>query len=150
MCNYTEEVANQLNSLLEKNYDAEKGYRTASENAKNNNLTLYFEQKANERKNFTQDLKAEIKNFGKTPKQNGSLTGSVHRVWMNTKSFLSPETDEAMLEEALRGEKSALEEYDQVINSKEVLPKSTTLILENQRNMILKDAVNIKRLEDLK
>ncbi|CAM1333668.1 ferritin-like domain-containing protein [Tenacibaculum aestuariivivum] len=149
MYNYTQEVSSQLNNLLEKNYDAERGYRTAAENVKNNNLTTYFEKKANERKSFGKALKGEIKNFGETPKQNGSLTGSVHRAWMNTKSFLSSETDEAMLEEALRGEKSALKEYNEVINSKEILPKSTTVILESQRDLILKDAINIKKLEDL-
>lgn len=150
MYNYTAEVANKLNGLLEKNYDAEKGYRTASENAKSTTLTSFFERKANERKKFGQVLKNEIQSFGEAPEKGGSLTGTAHRAWMNTKAFFTSENDEAMLEEALRGEKASIEEYNEVINAKEHLPKSTSTILQYQRDAILKDAVNIKQLEDIK
>lgn len=150
MYNYKEEVANQLNGLLEKNYDAEKGYRTASENAKSSALTNFFERKANQRKDFGKALKTEIMTLGESPEKGGSLTGTAHRAWMNTKAFFSPENDEAMLEEALRGEKASIEEYNEVMNSKEHLPKTTAMILKYQRDEILADAITIKKMEDLK
>tara|TARA_B000000441_G_C21460572_1_gene187209 strand:+ start:419 stop:568 length:150 start_codon:yes stop_codon:yes gene_type:complete len=39
---YSEEVAEKLNELLEKNYDAEKGYKFAAEHIKSENLKAFF------------------------------------------------------------------------------------------------------------
>lgn len=150
MYSYTEQVASKLNGLLKKSYDAEKGYRTLSENAQGNVLTNFFERKANERKDFGRELRREIRAFGEDPEKNGSFTGVAHRAWINTKSLISVDSDEAMLEEALRGEKAAIKEYNDVINSEEHLPQGITNVLKSQRNSILHDATNIKALEDVK
>ncbi|MFY7671296.1 ferritin-like domain-containing protein [Tenacibaculum sp. MEBiC06402] len=149
MQTYTTQVANKLNSLLEKNYDAEKGYKTAAKNSKSHTLTSFFERKSNERERFGQVLRNEIKSFGEVPNEEGSMKGTAHRTWMNIKAFLTPENDEAMLEEALRGEQATIDEYNEVITSQIELPQSTDRILKNQRDEILKDALNIKRLDDL-
>lgn len=150
MYNYTKEVSNQLNGLLEKNYDAEKGYKTAAENVNSEVLTSLFQRKAEERKRFGKELKAEIRSFGQTPDKGGSSTGTAHRAWMDTKAFFSPDADESMLEEAIRGEKASIEEYNEVINSKEHLPQSTSDILKNHRDSILNDTILIKKLEEIK
>lgn len=149
MQTYTAQVADKLNNLLEKNYDAEKGYKTAAKNSSSNVLTDFFERKSNERERFGQVLKNEIKSFGELPNEDGSLKGTAHRTWMNVKAFLTPENDEAMLAEALRGEQAAIDEYNDVITSEINLPKSTNKILRNQRDEILKDTLNIRRLDDL-
>lgn len=149
MYSYTEEVSSQLNGLLEKNYDAEKGYRTAAENATSTALTNFFNRKAEQRKTFGKEIKSEIKTFGHTPDKGGSITGSAHRAWMNTKAFFSADNDESMLEEALRGEKASIEEYNEVIGSKEPLPESTSKVLQMQRDTIQNDTNVINRLEDI-
>ncbi len=149
MYNYTEEVASQLNGLLEKNYDAEKGYKTAAENTKSNVLTTLFERKAEERKRFGNELKLEIESLGVLPENEGSNKALIHRAWMDTKVFFSSNADESMLEEAIRGEKASISEYNEVINSKEHFPKSTSDILKNQRNIILNDTILIKKLEEI-
>ena len=41
MSQYTETIGNKLNELLEKNYDAEKGFKKASENAEHAGLKSY-------------------------------------------------------------------------------------------------------------
>lgn len=150
MYNYTEQVSSQLNRLLDKNYDAQKGYLTASENASSSVLTSLFETKSNERKKFGEELKSEIKTFGGNPNQSGSIQGTAHRAWMNTKAFFSSNNDESMLEESIRGEKAAVEEYNEILNSKGHLPKSTTDILKSQRDSFISSTVLIRRLEDLK
>ena len=151
MDNYKKEVSEQLNGLLAKTYDAEKGYRTAAENAINKTLTRFFNKKANDRKVFAKQLEAEIATFGYVPEKEGSVVGAVHRAWMNTKSFVLPDNDEAMLEEAVRGEKVSLDEYNEILeNSNLQLPKSTTKILEIQRDTILNDKNVIKVLELVK
>lgn len=148
MSQYTDKVGSRLNDLLEKNYDAEKGFNKASENAKHSGLKSYFKNKAQERYNFGHQLKSELKNFGEEPEKGGSAVGAAHRTWMEVKSWFSSDTDEAMLEEAIRGEKASVEEYHDVLGET-TLPASTRDILQSQKTSIEHGLSNIKRLEDL-
>jgi hypothetical protein len=54
-----------------------------------------------------------------------------------------------MLEEAIRGEKASIEEYNEVLNETS-LPTSTKSILTIQKNTIINGLSNIKSLEDLR
>ncbi|GGW34640.1 ferritin-like domain-containing protein [Arenibacter certesii] len=149
MKRYSEEVGEKLNDLLEKTYDAEKGYMKAAENTDHTLLKAYFERKSKERTNFANALKSEVINFGQDIEDGGSVTGAAHRAWMDVKAFFSSDSPEAMLEEAIRGEKSAVDEYSDVL-SETTLPPSTSTLLTKQMNQIQADLNRIKRLEDLR
>ncbi|XMO87358.1 PA2169 family four-helix-bundle protein [Algibacter sp. AS12] len=148
MSTYTETVGEKLNDLLEKTYDAEKGFKKAAENVDNTALKSYFKQKAQERYDFGHELKSEIKTFNQDIDKGGSITGSAHRAWMDVKSLFSLDDEESMLEEAIRGEKSAVNEYNNVIKETS-LPLSTKSILESQKNKIERGLFRIKTLEDI-
>jgi uncharacterized protein (TIGR02284 family) len=49
-----------------------------------------------------------LKTFGEELDKGGSVTGAAHRTWMEVKYWFSADDDESMLEEAIRGEKAAL------------------------------------------
>ncbi|WP_431135946.1 ferritin-like domain-containing protein [Psychroserpens mesophilus] len=149
MSTYTEEVGKKLNSLLEKTYDAEKGFKKAAENVEHAALKSYFNEKAQERYNFGHELKSELVSFNQDIDKGGSLTGQAHRAWMDVKSLFSADDEESMLEEAIRGEKSAIEEYQDVLNET-TLPTSTKSLLASQKNTIEYGLSNIKKLEDLR
>ncbi|MFD0798378.1 PA2169 family four-helix-bundle protein [Maribacter chungangensis] len=146
---YTETVGNKLNDILEKTYDAEKGYEKAAENTDNVNLKNFFTRKKQQRYDFGHELKTEIKQFGEEVDKGGSVTGAMHRAWMDTKAFFSGDNAEAMLEESIRGEKAAVEEYQDVLKDT-ALPASTATLLSQQMNKINTDLNQIKRLEDLR
>ena len=143
MATYTEQVGNKLNNLLEKTYDAEKGFKKAAENVENNSLKSYFNQKAQERYEFGHELKGEIKSFNQDVDKGGSLVGDAHRDWMDVKKIFSSDNEESMLEEAIRGEKSSVEEYNEVLNECS-LPLSTKNVLEKQKKTIENGIYNIK------
>ncbi|GAA0715357.1 ferritin-like domain-containing protein [Aquimarina litoralis] len=145
---YSEKVGSKLNDLLEKTYDAEKGFKKAAENVKHSSLKNYFNQKAQERYEFGHELKSEIKSFGQEVDKGGSITGNLHRTWMDVKSLVSGNNEESMLEEAIRGEKASVEEYEDVL-AETTLPPSTQTILAKQKQKIELGLSNIKRLEDL-
>ena len=149
MSTYTENVGNKLNELLERTYDAEKGFKKAAENADHSALKSYFNQKAQERYDFGHELKSEIRSFGQEVEKGGSITGSLHRTWMDVKSIFSADDAESMLEEAIRGEKAALDEYDDVLEEAS-LPLSTKNVLMAQRNKISTGLSKIRTLEDLR
>lgn len=148
MSTYTETISSKLNDLLERTYDAEKGFKKAAENTEHTYLKRYFERKSLERQNFGIELNNEIRSFGESPEKSGSFEGAAHRTWMDIKAMFSVNNDESMLEEAIRGENTALNDYNEVIND-HGLPMSTQSILIRQRDAIANDLQAIKRLEDL-
>ena len=150
MYDYNDEVGQKLNDLLEKNYDAEKGYMKAAENAKTTALKGFFNRKGNERKTFGHEIKSELQRFGQDPDKGGSVAGSAHRTWMDVKAFFSADNDESMLEAAITGEKASLEDYQDVLSDNEPhIPTETAGILRNHYQKIQSDLSTIKRLEDL-
>lgn len=137
---YSDNIANELNELLEKNYDAEAGYKKAAEDVKNQDLKNYFNSRAKDRYDFGHQLKDEIKSFGHEPEKGTSLKGDAHRMWMDLKSAFSNDKEESILEEAIRGEKAAIEDYNKII-AKNDLPPSTENLIIRQRNSV-KEALN--------
>jgi len=143
---YSEKVSKQLNDLLEKNYDAEKGYKYAAENSKNPELKAFFSERAQERYDFGHELKSEIRDFGENPDKGSSLAGDAHRTWMNLKTSLSSDKDDAALEEAIRGEKAAIDEYEDVLKDTDIPPSTANLLLK-QKNGIVAALNKLKALE---
>lgn len=132
---FKEEIANNLNQLLEKTYDAEKGYKDAASNVKDAKMKAFLEEQAKQRYDFGHDIKQEIKAFDQKPDKGGSAKGSLHRTWMDVKTAFSGNENETVMEEVQRGEKAAIEDYDDILAEKE-LPPSTKAMLQGQRQKI--------------
>ncbi len=143
---YTEEISNKLNELLIKNYDAEKGYLNASENVDSPTLKIFFKRRATERSEFAKELRTEILQYGEVPEDSGSFKGTVHRNWMSLKSLFSSNDEEAILEEAIRGEEASLEEYDEILKDR-TLPPTIDVMLFRHRNAI-QSAINTEKVQE--
>jgi uncharacterized protein (TIGR02284 family) len=143
---YTEKMSKRLNELLEKNYDAEKGYKKAAEIVENERLVNFFNEQAQNRYDFGHELKSEIRNHGEEPDKGGSATGSAHRTWMDIKTTFTSNDEEAILEEVQTGEEKALEEYNEII-ADTTLPPSTQRILEKQRDSVQEALRSAKNFE---
>lgn len=144
---YTEKVGDRLNTLLTKSYDAEAGYKKAAEKVENGGLKNFFKKRAQDRYNFGHEIKQEVRSFGQEVDQGTSFTADAHRAWMDVKSALTSDTDEAVLEEAIRGEKASVEEYNEIL-AETSLPNSTRVLLEKQRNNIQNALNEVKILEE--
>ncbi|MFI8377420.1 PA2169 family four-helix-bundle protein [Leeuwenhoekiella sp. NPDC079379] len=143
---FTEKISNKLNELLTKNYDAEAGYKLASDHTENGTLKDYFNRKAKERYDFGHHIKNEIKAYGETPDKGTSLAGDAHRAWMNIKSTVTSNSEEALLKETIRGENNAIEEYKTILNEPH-LPPTTEAILKNQLSTIESTLKEVKAFE---
>ena len=134
---YTEKISNKLNELLEKTYDAEKGYKLAAEKVEVPAVKEFLNDKVKQRYTFGHELKTEIREYGELPDKGGSFKGDLHRTWMNLTSTLTGNETERILEEVERGEKASLEQYDEILDDKDMtLPPSTEQLLRSQRNAI--------------
>jgi len=143
---YTEKISNKLNELLEKNYDAEKGYLNSAENVDSTTLKIFFKRRASERSLFAKDLRTEILSYGQIPEDDGSFKGAMHRNWMSLKSLFSSNDEEAILEEAIRGEKASFDEYEEILKEDSFAP-STRKMLEQQKQKI-QAAINTLMVEE--
>lgn len=140
-----------LTNLLEKNYDAEKGYKKAMQHTSNPDLKNFLKNQAVQRNHFATEIDKYIHQLNEHPKDNnkGSTLGTIHRFWIDVKSSWGKKNDESILEECIRGEKASLREYEDKLD-KNILNPDIKLVLENHRDKILKTVKQIKLLEDLK
>lgn len=143
-----EQLVGNLQELLEKNYDAQKGFTKAMEDAKNPKLKSFLQKQAAQRGRFTNELTQEIRNLNEQPKESGSLTGDLHRTWIDIKSSVAGNTDEAVLEECIRGEKASWNEYEEKLQNKN-FPSNISGMLQNQATEIHNTLNRVKTLEDL-
>lgn len=143
---YSEEISNKLNELLVKNYDAEKGYLNAVENVDSDRLKLFFKRRALERSGFAKELRTEILQYGEIPEDTGSFKGIMHRNWMSLKSTFSSNNEEAILEEAIRGEKASLEDYNELIKERDLPPSIDALLLKHKNS--IQSAINIEKVQE--
>ncbi len=143
-----EKLVDNLQELLEKNYDAQKGFAKAMEDAKNPRLKTFLQQQAAQRSRFTNELTQEIRNLNEEPKDSGSFTGDLHRTWIDIKSALSGNEDEAVLEECIRGEKASWDEYSNKLED-ENFPPNISNVIQKQASEIHNTISKVKTLEDL-
>ncbi len=146
--NIYKEIVSNLQDLLEKNYDAEKGFTKAMQNSKNENLKRFLRKQAAQRGRFVNELSHEIINLNEKPKDSGSFTGDLHRTWIDIKSSVAGNKDEAVLEECIRGEKASWKEYEEKLQNKH-FPSNISGVLQNHATEIHNTLNHVKTLEDL-
>jgi len=123
-------VISTLNSLIETLKDGEEGFRTAAEGLTDPQAKAVFQQYSRERAQMAQELQAEVRTLGGDPEQAGSMSGSVHRGWINIKSVVTGKNDASIIAEAERGEDIAKNAYAEAI--KTALPASVSAVISRQ------------------
>lgn len=111
---------NTLNKLITTLYDGENGYKEAAGEIDNVTLATKFRQLAQQRYDFGHEIKPFIRSFGGEVNKGGNVAASIHRVWMDLKAAVASNDEEAILNECIRGEESAVEAYVEAL-------KGTTL-----------------------
>jgi uncharacterized protein (TIGR02284 family) len=150
MDTYTDELLDRLEDIAQKNVDAIRGYNKAAENSENIGLQSYFRRKAHERRNFLNDLESLVPfNRSFNIDEDSSFAAAAHRTWMTIKTFFSGDNDEYMLEEAIRGDKAAIEDYDDLL-AEEQLPFDVANLVRQQRERIRQDMEQNKSMEDVR
>ncbi|WP_194768423.1 ferritin-like domain-containing protein [Tamlana sp. I1] len=142
------ETVEVLQELLQKNYDAEEGYKQVMVKTENVALKQWLQSKAKQRSSFATELDGKIRELHGEPVTSGSILGAAHRAWIDVKTTLSSDTDEAILEECLRGEKASVNEYEkqlEKVNSKTEVGN----LLEHQLINIKLALNTVKRIEDI-
>ncbi len=146
--NIHDNVVSSLQDLLERTYDAKAGYKKAMENAKGSHLIEFLKRRAAQRSQFANEIDLQIRKLNETPVASGSTKAAIHRSWMDLKAFTSSTTDEAVLEECLRGEKASLDTYYEILENQNFKPEITKML--NEQMVRVKSCIDeIGRLEHI-
>lgn len=143
----TKHVIKELNDLVEKNLDAVDGFQNASEKVRDPNLKNYLVDHARQRSQFNSELRQEITTLGGTPTEKKEGSASLHQTWMDIKTALSSDKEEAVLEECIRGDKNALKEYRDVLEERDV-PDNVKTTVRKQLDQIESSLRELERLEE--
>jgi uncharacterized protein (TIGR02284 family) len=136
-----------LNDLIETCKDGQQGYATAAKEAKDAELERLFSQYGAQRSNYVRELQQAVRSLGGDPDKHSSVSGSLHRGWINLKAALSSHEPHAVLAECERGEDSAVENYREALNSAE-LDLDTRAIIQRQAAGVKEAHDRIKQLRD--
>ena len=141
------EHAEALQGLLQKNYDAEKGFKKAISKTENDSLKEFLKRQAVKHNRFATELDREIRSLNEHPKEEGSFTGKLSRAWMDIKVAVSGDHDEAILEECVRGEKDSAKEYEEALDENNFAPHLEE-VLKKQLSDIKTMIAEVKSMED--
>ena len=140
-------IEDHLKDLVSKNEDAIKGFEKASENSKQVGIKSYFEKKIIDRMQFLRELRASVPELDLGSVEiEGSAAGTLHRTWMDVKAFFAEDNDEAMLEEAVRGDKAAINDYDNAL-AEVMMPHRLKEIIRTQKEFLQNDLETTEILE---
>ena len=116
-----------LNDLIETSRDGEKGFRTCADAVKSAQLKQTFEQAARRCTQAVGELQAKVRSLGGHPETGSSVSGSLHRTWVDIKSTITGMDEAAVLAECERGEDVAKKAYEQAL-AKDLPPDIRSLV----------------------
>lgn len=134
---FKESTENKINILLESAHDLEKGFRKAVDNVGNPRLKSFVREKASEKNGYISELRNTLNKQGmNVTEHDGSVSGSLHRAWIDAMAFFSADNDELMFEEVEIGEKIAITDYNGILDNCELNVSKTGILLKQKRAIL--------------
>ncbi len=135
-----------LNDLVEICKDGQLGFRTAAGDAKDAELARIFTEFTAQRTTFIAELQDQIRSLGADPEKTGSVSGTLHRGWIDLKSAISSNEPHAVLAECERGEDAAVKAYREALE--ENLDPITRGIVSRQYASVQAAHDRVRQLRD--
>ncbi|MGB3850974.1 MAG: PA2169 family four-helix-bundle protein [Tunicatimonas sp.] len=135
MSDQNKAVVKSLHTLVQLNEESDRGYKEASENIDDPELKTILYRLSQQRAEFRGEIQEVlIKDYSDDETPSDSLLSKIHRGWMDFKTKLSPNDNEAVLDECVRGEKHAIETYNEEMATK--FPKYIQEMLTKQLDLV--------------
>jgi len=135
-----------LEELIQTCKDGQKGYQEAASKVKRSDLKAFFNEQSLERSRFAGELQEELIRLGKPDKKvSGSVVGSLHRAWIDTKVGLGG-GDRTVLDWLENGEDHAKDAYQKAVTGD--LPENIAQIVRRQAASVQAAHDKVKSLRD--
>jgi len=93
-----------LNGLIATVIDSVDGYSESAKDVDSPRFSEIFLARANERRDVSERLRAEVTRLGGNPEDDGTILAAGHRAFVNLKSTVATRDDKAVVAEVERGE----------------------------------------------
>ena len=145
MLSTTKSISSVLNALIGICKDGQNGFRIASDDVHHLPLKSLFFEFSSQRARFVSELESLVVGLGEEADEEGSLAGVLHRAWIDLKSALSSGNEKAVIAECIRGEETALAEYEDALQHED-LPQHIRLVITQQAGEIQQALKNLRNL----
>lgn len=139
-----DEILSVLNDLVLTCKDGEQGFRKCADLASDPTLKALFLNRADSRATSADALQEYVRRHGGEPSTSSSISGTLHRRWIDLKTVLGGNDDEQILAECERGEEAALQSYCHALEAG--LPEDIHAIVAQQHQGIEKTLEQIRAL----
>lgn len=141
-----DELISTLNNLIETCKDGAEGFKTCSEDANDLHLKEELATRSQSCGLAAGELQDLVVNLGGKPAVGPSLSGALHRRWVDIKAAILGKDDEAILNECERGEDVAVHSYRRALEK--TLPPEVNTIIERQYHGVLQNHDAVKKMRD--
>ena len=140
------EVVSTLNDLIETCKDGEQGFRTCAENVESSQVRSKLSQHAQECATGAQELQGIVRSLGGDVETSSSVSGTMHRGWIDIKSAVTGKDETAVLNECERGEDIAVASYRKALDKG--LPPDIRTVVERQFHGVMRNHDQVKQMRN--
>ncbi|HYD79040.1 MAG TPA: PA2169 family four-helix-bundle protein [Paucimonas sp.] len=141
-----DDIISTLNDLIETCKDGEAGFRSCAAEIRDTQTKSFLESRAQTCAAAAGELQGLVISYGGDPETGSSLSGALHRRWIDIKSAVTGHDDHAILAECERGEDIAVKSYRNALEK--VLPAEVRNVVERQYQGVLRNHDQVKALRD--
>lgn len=113
--NLNKDTIKGIQDLIEINIDSSKGFKEAAEKVENPEIATLFRQCGQERNQYAGQLKDIVRVNGEDPEKSGSMSGTLHRWWLDIRGTVTGGNEHTVLADAERGEDAIKHRYEEVL-----------------------------------
>ena len=104
-----------LKKLLTRLIDSRDGYRDAIEHVSSPDMKMTMQSLLERRERNAEELRSYLARAGEQVDDDGSLLASAHRTFMGLRDAVTGSSEQDVLAEVVRGEKTLLDAYDDAL-----------------------------------
>jgi len=140
-----------LNDLLLINNDRIKGYEQALKETrdKDADLRALFSDMIGQTRKFNEQLKRLVEKAGAMPEMETSVSGRLHRAWIDLKAAFTGKSRKGLLAECERGEDASKEAYNEALHGGNELTEEQIDVLTQQAEEQQISHDRIKSIRDM-
>jgi uncharacterized protein (TIGR02284 family) len=145
-----EKSAEVLNDLIEINNDRVAGFEHAGKDLgdEDRDLSDFFRNQRELSRQNVFELSKIVNQIGGEADSGHSLSGTIHRNWLDVKATFSGHDRKSILEECERGEDAIKQAYQDALNGQSGLPEEYRQIVAKQQQGIIASHNKIRALRN--